>query len=238
MFLLILNGFMLCCSTSCFFALHECCLFLDKLSLQPQKVLPLLFVLFAVEFCLSDPCATSWSLQCLVLLSGFVICVLAVLVIPLGYIHNLLKMVFLLWFHFVCYCTQTVLLTTVVLSCSGFYWHSVSSTFQLSDSFVCSAHLSVSVCCQHLMIYSEFCCERFSKLACEQLVSVSDKFFDSLWLLINSCSMMYINTDAVVVFLNEMNMVYLVSLSTIVNILLNFTPHADSLMLVTLLWSS
>ena len=40
--------------------------------------------------------------------------------------------------------------------------------------------------------------------------------------------MMYVNTDAVVVFLNEMNMVYLVNLSTIVNILLNFTPHAGS----------
>jgi hypothetical protein len=52
-------------------------------------------------------------------------------------------------------------------------------------------------------------------------------FFDSLWLLINSCSMMYINTDAVVVFLNEMNMVYLINLSTIVNILLNFTSHAE-----------
>jgi len=38
--------------------------------------------------------------------------------------------------------------------------------------------------------------------------------------------MMYINTDAVVTFLNEMNMVYLVNLSTIVNILSNFTPHA------------
>ncbi len=38
--------------------------------------------------------------------------------------------------------------------------------------------------------------------------------------------MVYVNTDAVAVFLNEMNMVYLVSLSTIVNILLNFTPHA------------
>ncbi len=38
--------------------------------------------------------------------------------------------------------------------------------------------------------------------------------------------MMYVNTDAVMIFLNEMNMVYLVSLSTIVNILLNFTPHA------------
>jgi len=38
--------------------------------------------------------------------------------------------------------------------------------------------------------------------------------------------MMYISTDAVVIFLNEMNMVYLVSLSTIVNILSNFTSHA------------
>ncbi len=37
---------------------------------------------------------------------------------------------------------------------------------------------------------------------------------------------MYVNTDAVAVSLNEMNMVYLISLSTIVNILLNFTPHA------------
>ncbi len=133
-----------CCSISCFFVLYECCLFLDKLSLQPQKILPLLFFLFAVEFCLSDLCATSWSLRCLVLLSGFVICVLAVLVIPLGYIHNSLEMVFLSWFHFVCCCTQTVSLTTVILSCSGFYWHSVSSTFQLFDSFVCSAHPSVS----------------------------------------------------------------------------------------------
>ncbi len=50
-------------------------------------------------------------------------------------------------------------------------------------------------------------------------------FFDSLWLLINSCSIMYINTDSVTVFFNEMNMVYLVNLLTIVNILLNFTPH-------------
>ena len=131
-----------CCSTSCFFVLYECCLFLDKLSLQSQKVLPLLFVSFVAEFCLSDLCATSWSLQYLILSFGFVICVLAVLVIPLSYIHNSLKMVFLSWFCFVCYCTQTVLLTTVVLSCPGFYWHSVSSTFQPSDSFVCSAHLS------------------------------------------------------------------------------------------------
>ncbi len=39
--------------------------------------------------------------------------------------------------------------------------------------------------------------------------------------------MVYVNTDAVVIFLNEMNMVYLVSLSTIVNILSNFTSHAE-----------
>ena len=39
--------------------------------------------------------------------------------------------------------------------------------------------------------------------------------------------MMYINTGAVVVSLNEMNMVYLVNLSTIVNILSNFTSHAE-----------
>ncbi len=39
--------------------------------------------------------------------------------------------------------------------------------------------------------------------------------------------MVYVNTGAVAVSLNEMNMVYLVSLSTIVNILLNFTPHAE-----------
>ena len=39
--------------------------------------------------------------------------------------------------------------------------------------------------------------------------------------------MVYTSTDAVVVSLNEMNMVYLISLSTIVNILLNFTSHAE-----------
>jgi hypothetical protein len=165
-------------------------------------------------------------------------CVLAVLVIPSGYIHNLLEMVFLLWFHFVCYCMQTVLLTTVVLSCSGFIDIVSQVCFnRLIHLFALLIHLWM-VCCQHLMIYPEFCCERFSKLACKQLVSVSDKFFDSPWLLINSCSMMYINTDAVVVFLNEMNMVYLVNLSTIVNILLNFTLMPNSLMSVTLLWSS
>ena len=37
-----------------------------------------------------------------------------------------------------------------------------------------------------------------------------------------------VHTGAVAVFLNEINMVYLVNLSTIVNILSNFTPHAES----------
>ncbi len=132
------------CSTSCFFALYECCLFLDKLSLHSWKVLPLLFISFVAEFCLSDLCATSWSLWCLVLLSDFMICVLAVLVIPLSYTYNLLKMMFLLWFHFVCYCIQTVLSAAVVLSCFDFYWCSVLSTFQLFGSYICSAHLFVN----------------------------------------------------------------------------------------------
>jgi len=133
-----------CCSTSCFFALHECCLFLNKLFLQPQKVLSLLFVFTVAEFCLSDLCATSWSLQCLVLLSDFVICALAVLVIPLSYTHNLLEMMFLLWFCFVCYCMQTVSSITVVLSCSDSYWCSVLSMFWPFDSFVCFAHSFVN----------------------------------------------------------------------------------------------
>ncbi len=38
--------------------------------------------------------------------------------------------------------------------------------------------------------------------------------------------MVYVNTGAVAVSLNGMNMVYLINLSTIVNILSNFTPHA------------
>jgi len=40
--------------------------------------------------------------------------------------------------------------------------------------------------------------------------------------------MMYINTDAVAVSLNEINIVYFVNLFTIINILLNLTSHAES----------
>ena len=52
-------------------------------------------------------------------------------------------------------------------------------------------------------------------------------FFDSSWLLINSCSMMYVNTDAVADSLNRMNIVYFISWFTIISMLLNLTPHAE-----------
>jgi len=41
--------------------------------------------------------------------------------------------------------------------------------------------------------------------------------------------MMYVNTDAVVISLNEMNIMYFVNLFTIINMLLNLTSHAESL---------
>ncbi len=40
---------------------------------------------------------------------------------------------------------------------------------------------------------------------------------------------MYINTDAVAVSLNEMNIVYFINLFTIINMLSNLTSHAESL---------
>jgi len=40
---------------------------------------------------------------------------------------------------------------------------------------------------------------------------------------------MYVNTDAVAVSLNEMNIVYFINLFTIINMLLNLTSHARSL---------
>jgi len=41
--------------------------------------------------------------------------------------------------------------------------------------------------------------------------------------------MMYVNTDAVAVSLNEMNIMYFINLFTIINMLLNLTSHAESL---------
>jgi len=38
---------------------------------------------------------------------------------------------------------------------------------------------------------------------------------------------MYVNTDAVAVFLNKMNIVYLINLFTIINMLLNHTSYAE-----------
>jgi len=38
---------------------------------------------------------------------------------------------------------------------------------------------------------------------------------------------MYINTDVVAVSLNEINIVYIINLFTIVNILLNYTSYAE-----------
>jgi len=40
---------------------------------------------------------------------------------------------------------------------------------------------------------------------------------------------MYINTDAVAVSLNEMNIVYFINLFTMINMLSNLTSHAESL---------
>ena len=51
--------------------------------------------------------------------------------------------------------------------------------------------------------------------------------FDSLWLLINFCSIIYINTDAVTVFLKNINMIYFVNQLTIIKILSNVMSHAE-----------
>jgi len=40
---------------------------------------------------------------------------------------------------------------------------------------------------------------------------------------------MYVNTDAVTVSLNEMNIMYFVNLFTMINMLSNLTSHAESL---------
>jgi len=40
---------------------------------------------------------------------------------------------------------------------------------------------------------------------------------------------MYVNTDAVAVFLNEINIVYFINLFTIINMLSNLTSHAEFL---------
>jgi hypothetical protein len=108
-----------------------------------------------------------------------VIRALAVLAIPSGYIHNSLEMVFLRGFVLcvivrkLC-CRQqlypVVLVPIDIVSQVRFD--------RLVHSFALSIRLWV-VCRRHFVIYSEFCCERFPKLACEQLISVGDKLFGS-----------------------------------------------------------
>jgi len=67
----------------------------------------------------------------------------------------------------------------------------------------------------------------FQNLLVNSLSLLIINSFDGSWLLINFCSIMYINTDAVAVFLNEMNIVYLINLLIIINMLTNCTSHAE-----------
>jgi len=56
-------------------------------------------------------------------------CVCALLAAFNSYICKLFRMMFLLWFYFLCCYTQTVLLATVIFIYFNSCWHSVSSTF-------------------------------------------------------------------------------------------------------------
>jgi len=93
---------------------------------------------------LLDLDAVFWFQQYSILLFNSVIHVSADLIIFSDYIYNLLRMMSYLWFHFLCCCTQTVLLTIVVLSCSDSYWCSVSNTFLLFNLFIHSVCSSVN----------------------------------------------------------------------------------------------
>jgi len=65
----------------------------------------------------------------------------------------------------------------------------------------------------------------FQNLLINSLFLLVINFFTNLWLLINFCSIMYINTDAVAVSLNKINIMYLINLFTIINMLSNHTFH-------------
>jgi hypothetical protein len=73
----------------------------------------------------------------------------------------------------------------------------------------------------------EFCCKHFQNLLVNSLSLLMINFFNSSWLLINSCSIMYINTDAVAVFLNEINIMYLINLFTIIQYAVKSYFHAE-----------
>jgi hypothetical protein len=99
--------------------------------------------------------------------------------------------------------------------------------------FNCLIHFSLcsSVCKWYavniLCFISSSAVSVFQNLLVNSLSLLMINFFNSSWLLINSCSIMYVNTDAVAVFLNEINIVYLINLFTIINMLSNFIFHAE-----------
>ena len=67
----------------------------------------------------------------------------------------------------------------------------------------------------------------FQNLLVNSLSLLMINFFDSLWLLINSHNIIYINTNAVAVFLKVINMIYFINQSIIIRILSNMTFYAE-----------
>ena len=67
----------------------------------------------------------------------------------------------------------------------------------------------------------------FQNLLVNNLSLLMMNFLNSLWLLINSCSIIYVNTDAVIIFLKNINIIYFVNWLIIIKILLNVTFHAE-----------
>jgi len=133
-----------CYSVFCFLSLSVCCLFKNIFFLQFKIISSSFLFQSASQVSSSDLNAVSWSQWYLISLFDFVIHVFVNFVISLNYIYNLLEMMSYSWFCFLCCCTQTVLLTTVVLSCSDFYWYSVSNIFLLFNLFIHSVHSSIN----------------------------------------------------------------------------------------------
>jgi len=133
-----------CCSISCFSSLFIYYSFKNISSLQ-LKIIQILFLFLSASQVFSlDLDAVSWFQWCLILFFNFVIHVFVNLIIFLNYIYNLLEMILHSWFHFLHYCTQIILLTTVVLNCSDSYWCNISNIFSLSNSFIHFAHLFIN----------------------------------------------------------------------------------------------
>ena len=67
----------------------------------------------------------------------------------------------------------------------------------------------------------------FQNLFMNNLFLLMMNSLDSLWLLINSYNIIYINTDAVAVFLKNINIIYFVNQLTIVKMLSNVMSYAE-----------